>query len=162
MAYQKTQGREAHNVIASDDANIPYTRVRISGTSAIVGANKLVISSGSLITSGVQIGDIVYNNASGAAATVTDITSATDLPLNANIFTAPNVSYTIFAASPGEGEDANNGCVIYIGKSGDLSVNVVGGVSPVIFKAVPIGFFPMQVIKINKTATDADSFVAIW
>lgn len=162
MAYQKTQGREAHNVIASDDANIPYTRLRIEGTSGIVGVNKLVISSGSLITQGVQIGDIVYNNDTNTAATVTDVTSATDCTLNANIFTAAGASYSIYAASPGEGEDANNGCVLYIGKSGDLSVNVVGGVSPVIFKAVPIGFFPMQVIKINKTATDADSFVAIW
>lgn len=162
MAYQKTQGREAHNVIKSDNANIPYTTKRISGSSGAVEVDKLVASgSSNFINSGVQIGDIVYNTTDNTAATVILVDSATKLTLNADIFTNAS-NYIIYAASPGEGDDANNGCVLYIGKSGDLSVNVVGGESPVIFKAVPIGFFPMQVTKINLKATTADDFVAIW
>ena len=55
----------------------------------------------------------------------------------------------------------NNGCVLYVGASGDLKVTTVGG-NDVVFVAVPIGFFPVNVLKVWATGTTAASVVALW
>ena len=58
-------------------------------------------------------------------------------------------------------QDANNGCVLYIGGAGDLKVDTIAG-STVTFKAVPVGFFPVQVKKIYSTGTVATDIIALW
>ena len=55
----------------------------------------------------------------------------------------------------------NNGCVLYIGVSGDLKVTTAGG-DDVTFKNVPVGFFPVQVLKVWSTGTAASEIIALW
>jgi len=56
----------------------------------------------------------------------------------------------------------NNGCVLYIGTGGDVSVKTVGN-DLVIFKNVPSGtFFPVQVLQVLDSGTDAEDILALW
>jgi hypothetical protein len=50
---------------------------------------------------------------------------------------------------------------LYIGGAGDLKVDTIAG-STVTFKAVPVGFFPVQVKKIYSTGTVATDIIALW
>lgn len=68
-------------------------------------------------------------------------------------------SNTVNILPPGNGTEL--GCVLYVGKTGDLVVETVGG-DTVTFKAVPAGMFvPVQVIKVLTTST-AEDIVALW
>ena len=60
------------------------------------------------------------------------------------------------------GGTSNNGCVLYVGGAGDLTVDTVGG-DAVTFVAVPAGsFIPVQVTRVYSTGTSATSIVALW
>lgn len=50
---------------------------------------------------------------------------------------------------------------LYIGVSGDLSVQTEGGQS-VVFSNVPIGFFPVKVVKVFSLGTSAADIIALW
>jgi len=63
--------------------------------------------------------------------------------------------------SPGGGDGENNGCVLYIGVTGDLKVTTAGK-DDVTFKNVPVGFFPVQVLKVWSTGTAASEIIALW
>lgn len=70
-------------------------------------------------------------------------------------------SDTVNIPSVGGGDGVNNGCVLYIGVTGDLKVTTSGG-DDVTFKNVPVGFFPVQVVKVFATGTGADEIIALW
>jgi hypothetical protein len=56
----------------------------------------------------------------------------------------------------------NNGCVLYVGGAGDLTVDTVGG-DAVTFVAVPAGsFIPVQVKRVYAAGTTATSILALW
>jgi hypothetical protein len=55
----------------------------------------------------------------------------------------------------------NNGCVLYIGTAGDITVKTVGG-DIVLFANHPAGYMPVQVDQVFSTGTEADNIVAIW
>jgi hypothetical protein len=60
------------------------------------------------------------------------------------------------------GGTSNNGCVLYVGGAGDLTVDTVGG-DAVTFVAVPAGsFIPVQVTRVYASGTSATSIVALW
>ena len=62
-------------------------------------------------------------------------------------------------------QDANNGCVLYIGSTGDVMVDTIAGSTAtrkVLFPSVPVGFFPIQVTKVYEEGTTASKIVAIW
>lgn len=60
------------------------------------------------------------------------------------------------------GGTSNNGCVLYVGGAGNLTVDTVGG-DAVTFVAVPAGsFIPVQVTRVYATGTTATSIVALW
>lgn len=60
------------------------------------------------------------------------------------------------------GGTSNNGCVLYVGGAGDLTVDTVGG-DAVTFVAVPAGsFIPVQVTRVYAAGTTATSIVALW
>ena len=60
------------------------------------------------------------------------------------------------------GGTSNNGCVLYVGGAGDLTVDTVGG-DAVTFVAVPAGsFIPVQVKRVYASGTSATSIVALW
>jgi hypothetical protein len=61
-------------------------------------------------------------------------------------------------------EPANSffsGAILYVGVPGNLRVLVEGG-QDVTFQNVPIGFFPVQVIRVFATNTSASGIIALW
>ncbi len=56
----------------------------------------------------------------------------------------------------------NNGCVLYVGSSGDLKIKTAGG-DVVTFTGIPAGtFLPVQVLRVYSTGTSAGSIIALW
>lgn len=56
----------------------------------------------------------------------------------------------------------NNGCVLYIGGSGNIKVTTVGG-DEVVFVGLSAGqFVPVQVKRVWSTSTTATNIVALW
>mgnify|MGYP003150279388 CR=1 FL=1 len=63
MAHNILQGYEALEVIASDNANIPYTNIVSEGISQAVNTNELIAAgSTDFVKEGVKELDIVYNS----------------------------------------------------------------------------------------------------
>ena len=95
MAYPKITVNTglALPVIAADSIPIPDPGCpQVTGTNTANTTDKLVDVGADF--SNVVIGDIVYNTATGAVATVTGLDSSTILDLSADIFTnAPNDTY---------------------------------------------------------------------
>ena len=59
-------------------------------------------------------------------------------------------------------EQRNNGCVLYVGVTGDVRVLTAGG-NDVVFKSVAGGtFMPVQVLRVFNTNTTATNIVALW
>ena len=50
---------------------------------------------------------------------------------------------------------------IYVGVTGNLTVLMYGG-QVVTFNNVPVGIFPIQVLRVNATGTTATNLVALW
>ena len=155
MATQKLQVSTAIAVITSNDANVPFPALSQSGTNTSIAANRLINSSADFVTANVTTGDIVYNIYDQTAATVVEVLSATTLKLNADIFTATSKAYAVYKG----GE--NDGCVLYIGVTGNLRVTTAGG-NDVTFNAVPVGFFPVQVLKVWSSGTGASGIVGLF
>ena len=62
---------------------------------------------------------------------------------------------------PNPGNGQVEGCVLYIGTAGILRVLTAGG-DDITFQNVPIGFFPVQVIRVFSSTTTANNIVALW
>ncbi len=158
MAYQKLQAGRALSVIPSDTVNIPnIAAVSASGTTTAGTTDKLTDTGGDFLNKRVAIGDIIY--AGTVAATVTAIDSATVLSTSATIPTL--TAYTIYS----QANNPQNGCVLYCGGEGTISVVTAGG-DTVEFVGVPAGLFiPVQVLRVNAnvvTGTIATNIVALW
>lgn len=164
MGVFKSQFSRALSVIPSDYANVPYPAVVTSGISTDGGANALVCDSATFITSGVAVGDIVYNVTNKIAATITIIYSETELAMNGNAIPDSYQEFVIYQASQQTGI-GNTGCFVYVGSGGDVSVTTIGG-DVVLFKNVPEGtVLPVQVIGVNQSlggTTTADFINALW
>ena len=159
MAYEKLQASAAITIYKSDNANIPNPGAQtITGSITSVSANKLVDSAAPFAD--VKVGDIVLNTTAGLSATVTAVDSTSQLTLNADIFTVAAQAYVLYTQQL-DFLKAGNGCVLYVGVSGDLNVITAAG-QTVLFIGVPVGFFPVQVTNVLSTSTTADSIVALW
>jgi hypothetical protein len=157
MSVFKTTFSRALTVIPSEDANIPYPTVIVSGTSGEVGPNKLVDDTVDFIALNVKEGDIIYNTTSSLAATVVSVDSDIQLTLNANIFIVIGQEYIVYQASPQTGL-GNPGCFLYINKEADYQVVTIGG-DVILFDGVPNGtVLPVQVIKL----ISGDNCIALW
>jgi len=162
MSVFKSQFSRALTVIKSDDAIIPYPNVAKQGTNTDVGSEQsLVDTSGFFLDKNIAVGDVVYNNTNGLAATVTDVYSQTILYLNADIFLSEDQSYVIYQASS-KNTNGNPGCNLYVGGTGDLTVTTIGG-DVLTFLAVQAGtVLPVQVIQLWDSSTTATDVVALW
>ena len=167
MPNLKLQVSRALSVIPSDNTNIPMPNEITSFTSTTgLAAFKLIDSTKNFSSVGVnplnvKVGDIVYNFSSvpQSAAQVIKVDSATQLTLNANIFTVAGSSYTLYSGTNIAG--SIEPCVLYVGFGGFLNVVTAGG-DDVIFTSVPSGtFLPIQVIKV-KEGSGASDIVALW
>lgn len=154
--YQKLQTTVGLNIVSSDNAYIPSDAVVEVGTATTISANQLVDASATFQTANVQVGDVVYNNVTLQAATVTRVLNQTTVVLNANIFLVLGESYTLYA------QNQQNASVLFIGTGGKLRVLTAGG-QDVIFDSILGGtFLPVQVLKVFQTGTTATNLVALW
>lgn len=63
------------------------------------------------------------------------------------------------AAENGRG---NNGCVLYVGSTGNLKVLTAGG-DEILFSGILSGsFLPVQVLRVYATGTTATGVIALW
>ena len=161
MAYEKLQASTAIAIYKSDNANIPNPAAQtITGTHTLPIASPFTLEDNTAPFADVSVGDIVLNTSSGESATVTVVVSTSQLTLNADIFTAAGEAYVLYTQQL-DLLKAGNGCVLYVGVSGDLKVITAAG-NEVLFVGVPVGFFPVQVNKVLSTGTAAASVVALW
>jgi hypothetical protein len=154
--YQKLQVGTALNIFKSDNANIPFPSVITTGTSAAVSVNQLEDVTGQFVTLNVQTGDVVYNNTTGLAATVTRVLDEENLLLNADIFLASGNSFTIYT------QNNKEACVLYIGTGGNLRVLTASGQDVTFANVLGGTFLPVQVLKVFSTGTAASNLVALW
>lgn len=157
MAYQKLQVSRALQVIKSDDANIPFPNIVEEGTSTSVVANQLVDSAAAFVTLNVQVGDVVYNTTTSTAATVVRVLNNTTIVLSADIFLAAGNVYKVYSQNT-----KNEGCVLYIGTSGNIRVLTHGGDDVVFANVLGGTFLPVQIIKVFATNTTASNIIALW
>lgn len=154
--YQKLQTSVGLNIVSSDNADIPSVAVVDFGTATTISANQLVDSAATFQNANVQVGDVVYNNVTLQAATVTRVVNQTTIELNANIFLVLGEAYTLYA------QNEKNAAVLFIGTGGKLRVLTAGG-QDVIFDSILGGtFLPVQVLKVFQTGTTATNLVALW
>ena len=159
MAYQKLQAYSALELHESDTVEIPDpSSFVMTGQATATTTNKLDMAGASFTTRGIVKNAIVYNTTDKTAAFVTAVDSDTVLSLSADIM-ANGENFDIYNAP-------TNGCVLYVGSTGDLVVEVAGtaiknGVDEITFKNVPVGFFPVQVIKL-KANTTASNIIGLW
>jgi hypothetical protein len=56
----------------------------------------------------------------------------------------------------------DRGFLIYVGVGGDVSVETIGGQTPIVFKNMASGtILPVRVVRVNSTNTTATNMVAI-
>lgn len=154
--YQKLQTTVGLNIVPSDNADIPSDAVIKSGINTGIVANQLQDSAAIFQTNNVQVGDIVYNNTTLQAATVTQVLSQTNILLNANIFLSAGQSYTIYE------QNQQNASVLYIGTGGNLRVATAGGQIVNFVNVLGGTTLPVQILKVLSTGTTASNIVAMW
>lgn len=157
MSVFKNSFSVAAVVYPSDTVNIPYpNEVKIGTVTSISPNTRLIDSTQNFITSGIKVGDTVFNTTNQTYAYVVGVYT-TYLILSENIFTAIGQSYSIL-----QGE--NNGCYLYIGgtSSGSgVEVETIGG-NIISFSGVNAGqVLPIQVKKVFTSST-ADLIIALW
>lgn len=162
MSVFKTTFTRALRAHPSDNANIAFpANVNTSGTNTTATSLKLIASAGNFINNNVYPGDIVHNDTAGTAATVVSVDSATQLTLNADIFTTTAQVYTIYSSSSQAGL-GNTGAFLYVGGTGNVSVVTIGG-DTITFNGVPAGTtLPIQALKLRSTGTTATLINALW
>ena len=162
MSVFKTTFTRVLRAHPSDNANIAFPgNVNTSGTNTTATSLKLINSSGNFINNNIYPGDIVHNDTAGTAATVVSVDSATQLTLNADIFTTTAQLYTVYSSSSQAGL-GNTGAFLYVGGTGNVSVITIGG-DQITFNGVPAGTtLPIQVLKLRSTGTTATLINALW
>jgi len=154
MATQKLQVGRALSVIPSDTVDIPFPALVTSGNATGGSASTLVDSGATFLTSGVKVGDIIYNASTLVAAKVTNVASDTTLETTGGAFAAGN-TYVVY-----NGEN-NEGCVLYIGGAGSLDVITVGGDQVQILAVLAGQFIAVQVKRVLTTSSATD-ILALW
>ena len=162
MSVFKTTFTRSNRAHPSDNANIAFPgNVNTSGTNTTAAASKLISSTGNFINNNVYTGDIVHNDTAGTSATVVSVDSATQLTLNADIFTTTAQTYTVYSSSSQAGL-GNTGAFLYVGGTGNVSVITIGN-DQITFNGVPVGtILPVQVLKLRATGTTATLINALW
>lgn len=157
MATQKLQvGRAFPVSVFSDDVDIPFPALSASGTATGGSVTTLEDTGANFVQGGINPGDIVYNTTFENADIVVGINSPTELKLAgySGGFNSSE-SYQIYAGNN------HQGCVLYIGGSGDLEVQTVGGDNVTFFGVTAGQFIPVNVMKV-RTGTTASDILALW
>jgi co-chaperonin GroES (HSP10) len=157
MSVFKTTFSRALTVIPSENANIPYPTVIVSGTLTDVGTDKLVDDTVDFIALNVKEGDIVYNITNTLAATVVSVDNIY-LILNEEIFTDIGQEYIVYQASPQTGL-GNPGCFLYIQSPANYQVMTIGGDIITFFEVTVGTVLPVQIIKL---ISGDKNCIALW
>ena len=154
MSVFKTTFSRALNVLASENANIPYPNLITSATNSTDGTTTLTDGAATFITNNIKPGDIVIDSG-GLRVTVIEVVSETELEVNSTI----GAICKIYQASSQTGL-GNQGCYIYnFSDENSIVVTTIGG-DEVVFQNVPAGVvLPVQVL--NVTA-GTGVFTALW
>lgn len=156
MATQKLQVGRAIKVIPSDNCEVPFPAINASGTNDSFSPFKLIDTTQTFLTKNIQVGDIVFNTTNFLGSVITNVDSETTLTLANNVFTGTTKTYVIYAGGN------NNGCVLYVGSSGDLKITTVGG-DVVSLVGISGGqFIPIHVSKVWDSGTSAGDIIALW
>jgi len=162
MAYQKLQVSVALRVIPSDYINIPNpSEVNASGQTTDLGAgvSNLIDTNATFTDGSIQVGNIVYDTRNSVVAKVSSITSDTVLALEDGNGIAVNLGagadYVIY-------KDTNKACVLYVGVSGDLTVNMANDGNQVTLTTVRQDFHPIQGNRVLVSSTTAYDIIALW
>ena len=75
--------------------------------------------------------------------------------------TAPAVTAVAITPADGANLAVTPTRAIYVGTTGNLNVDMADG-STVLFSSVPVGMFPIQVVRVRSTSTTASNLVAIY
>lgn len=159
MATQKLQVGRAFPVnIFSDDVDIPFPELSAFGTTTSGGGGSphLNDTNANFVQGQINPGDIVYNTTTGDADIVVGINSPTQIEISGvSAGFSAGESYQIYAGNN------HQGCVLYIGGSGDLEVQTVGGDNVTFFGVTAGQFIPVNVMKV-RTGTTASDILALW
>ena len=159
MAYQKLQVGTGIAVIPSDTIDIPA----VSGP-AVDSTQTSTPPLGTVLVDNTQdftaivglVGSTVISN--GGIARVASVTSPTALQLDAAITDTggTNLAYQIYVGA------VNNGCVLYVGNTGNLRV-LTSSSADLTFVGIPAGsFVPVQVKRVFAAGTTATDIIALW
>lgn len=67
------------------------------------------------------------------------------------------------AVTPSDSTDLTTSArSLYIGVSGDVTLDTVGGETTILFKAAPVGILPVRAQRVRATGTTATNIVALW
>lgn len=68
------------------------------------------------------------------------------------------------AVTPADGSDLSLAPTrgLYIGVSGDVKVDMLGGDTAITFKAAPVGVLPIRVKRVYSTGTTATNILALY
>lgn len=163
MAYQKLQVGEALAVIPSATVMIPDPSTKVlSGVADFSVASTLTDVGTTFTSAGIQKNAIVYNTTAQVAYYVTAITDDLNLALSPATTGGATDSYVIYNAP-------TIGCILYVGGSGNLVVQMAAAkdldpsTNPEItFQNIPTSaFLPTQVVRVDDTTT-ASNIVALW
>mgnify|MGYP003637657644 FL=1 len=174
MAYQKLQVSSALNVIPGfvkiPDPNtvvvLDTATNQTLGTGNFGALNTLTTVGTKFTEAGILPGAIIYNTTSLLAYYVVSVDSDTQLTLSFGSAGGAADKYSIYT-------QATKGCILYIGKAGNVSVqmaemngNYTAATAPldyfITFNNIAQGsFMPTQVVLVGKNTTAAD-IIALW
>lgn len=155
MATQKLQVGRALAIFPSDNVDIPFPMPSAAGIATGGSATTLVDATATFISSGVRLGDIIYNVGTGGVTTVLSVDSETSIKTTGGAAFAATNAYVIYQGNN------NEGCVLYIGVGGDLDVVTTGGDQVTLSNVASGQFIPIQVKRVLTSST-ASSILALW
>jgi len=163
MATPKPQPSRALQVIPSPFNNIPNPALQIaSGTVVDLLEGNIFVCDETVdfLAIGLKAGDIVYVPSAPGAATVTAVIDSNSFSFNVphDPLAPPvpiNLPYKLY-----NGEDNNQGCVLYVGTDGSVETITAGG-DVAIYTNIGAGtIIPVQTIAV--TGGSASDIVALW
>jgi len=157
MAYQKLNTSRAWEVSPSDFGPIPQVMVKDSELTVVSTPTTDTITVDAaidLVKLGIVRGMVVVGT-TGAVSTINSVNGNTITIKGTTVAYPVASSFTIYGGS-------NNGCLLYVGDSGDVKVMTAGG-DEVVFANVAEGFvLPVNVIQVFATDTTAGNIIALW
>ena len=167
------QPTQAITVVPSNTINIPEPDAYITGTNSAATGTTITDASANFLgvnnpgntgySNRVAIGDVVYVNNLGVITivTVTAITNNTNIVVSGSV--TGSRPYEIYRSNAGPSD--SEGFSLFVGSGGagaNLAVVPACSDQVVLLENIPdSSFIPLQVIRVNSTATTATKIIAL-